>query len=193
MKRKNSRCLVLNADYSPLSIISWKRALVWSIKNEYDPSMGVEVIDFYKDDFIAGTNGKKFPVPAVVKTAKYFRIYNQQVNFSRKNIFIRDEYTCQYCGDKKENNDLTYDHVIPKSVWKHNNLSPTNWTNIVTACVQCNRRKGNRTPKQANMPLRNLPVVPVKSAKYLPLSTLLLKIRTDIPKEWSIYLPESYS
>lgn len=101
MKRKNSRCLVLNADYSPLSIITWKRALVWSTKHEYDPNIGVEVIDFYKDDFISGPNGKKFPIPAVVKTAKYFRIHNQQVSFSRKNIFIRDDYTCQYCGQKK--------------------------------------------------------------------------------------------
>ena len=193
MKRKNSKCLVLNADYSPLSIISWKRALVWSIKHEYDSTVGVEIIDFYKNDFIAGTNGKRLPVPAVAKTAKYFRIHNQQVNFSRKNIFIRDEHTCQYCGEKKDKNDLTYDHVIPKSVWKYNNLSPTNWTNIVTACVQCNRRKGNRTPKQANMPLQNLPIVPIKSTKYLPLTTLLLKIRSDIPKEWSVYLPESYS
>jgi 5-methylcytosine-specific restriction endonuclease McrA len=82
--------------------------------------------------------------------------------------------------------------VIPKSKWTNDLGTPTNWTNIVTACVSCNRKKGNRTPKQANMPLKNNPVVPVKNVKYLPLTHYLLKIRSDIPQEWTIYLPESY-
>lgn len=192
MRTENSKCLVLNADYSPLCVIGWKRALIWSLKNKEDPLAGVEIIDFYKNDFILGTNNRKFPIPAVVKTIQYFRLHNQKVNFSRKNIFIRDNYTCQYCNIKKDVNELTYDHVIPKSVWTNNLGTPTNWTNIVTACVNCNRKKGNRTPKQANMPLKNSPVAPVKNIKYLPLTHYLLKIRSDIPQEWTIYLPESY-
>jgi 5-methylcytosine-specific restriction endonuclease McrA len=114
------------------------------------------------------------------------------VNFSRKNLFIRDNYTCQYCFERKDINKLTYDHVIPKSRWIKNIGSPTCWTNIVTACVDCNRKKGNRTPKQANMPLKNLPIAPQKSNKYLPIAHWLLKIRSDIPTEWKSYLPESY-
>jgi 5-methylcytosine-specific restriction endonuclease McrA len=192
MKIEHSKCLVLNADYSPLGIINWQRALIWSIKHETDSTVGVEIIDFYKNDYIMGVHGKKHPIPAVVKTAKYFRLNNQRVNFSRKNIFIRDNHTCQYCGCKKENNQLTYDHVIPKSIWNRNIGSPTRWTNIVTACVDCNRRKANRTPKQANMVIKNLPVEPQKSNKYLPITHHLLKIRSDIPSEWSPYLPESY-
>jgi 5-methylcytosine-specific restriction endonuclease McrA len=192
MQPQNSRCLILNADYTPLGIISWKRALVWSYRHDENSHVGVEIIDFYKNDYICGANNKKIPIPAVVKTAKYFRLNHQNVNFSRKNLFIRDNYSCQYCGCEKEANQLTYDHVIPKSVWKNKIGSPTCWTNIVTACVECNRRKGNRTPKEANMPLRNLPIVPNKSAKYLPVRGLLLKIRSDIPDEWTVYLPESY-
>jgi hypothetical protein len=192
MRTENSKCLVLNADYSPLCVIGWKRALIWSLKHNDDPLTGVEVIDFYKNDFIIGTHNRKFPIPAVVKTIQYFRLHNQRVNFSRKNIFIRDNYTCQYCNLKKDINELTYDHVIPKSKWTNDLGTPTNWTNIVTACVGCNRKKGNRTPKQANMPLKNNPVVPVKNVKYLPLTHYLLKIRSDIPQEWTIYLPESY-
>jgi 5-methylcytosine-specific restriction endonuclease McrA len=192
MRTENSKCLVLNADYSPLCVIGWKRALIWSLKHSEDPLIGVEVIDFYKNDFITGTNNRKFPIPAVVKTVQYFRLHDQRVNFSRKNIFIRDNYTCQYCSIKKDINELTYDHVIPKSKWTNDLGTPTNWTNIVTACVSCNRKKGNRTPKQANMPLKNNPVVPVKNVKYLPLTHYLLKIRSDIPQEWTIYLPESY-
>jgi hypothetical protein len=190
MNHKHSKCLVLNADYSPLAVINWKRALVWSIKHDYNHSIGVEIIDFYKDDFIIGVN-KKYPIPAVAKSAKYFKQNRQSVNFCRKNIFLRDNHTCQYCGIKKDINYLTYDHVIPKSQWK-SNLSPTSWTNIVTACVDCNRKKGNRTPKMANMPLQNIPAMPQKSTKYLPITNYLCRIKHEIPSEWLSYLPDSY-
>ena len=192
MKAKNSKCLVLNADYSPLGIISWKRAIVWSAQYDQHSKMSIDIIDFYKDDWIVGTNNKKHPIPAVVKTNRYFKLHNQRVNFSRKNLFIRDAYTCQYCYQKKDTTNLTYDHVIPKSAWKGKTGSPTCWTNIVTACVECNKKKGNKTPTQANMKLLNLPYQPAKSFKYLPVVGLLINIRSDIPKEWEPYLPESY-
>lgn len=192
MKIENSRCLVLNADFSPLTIISWKKALIWSIKHIENNNVGIEIIDFYKNDCICGPNGKKFPVPAVAKTARYLRLNNKRVTFSRKNLFTRDDYTCQYCGYKKDMNFLTYDHVIPKSLWIDEYRSPTNWTNIVTACVDCNRKKGRKTPKQANMPLKTLPIEPSKSPKYLPITSFLLRIRDDVPSEWKIYLPKSY-
>lgn len=192
MKAKNSRCLVLNSDYTPLTIINWQRALVWAMKHDQNRNLGVEIIDFYKDDYIIGVN-KNYPIPAVVKTIRYFRLHNQKVNFSRKNLFIRDNFTCQYCGFKPEIKSLTYDHVIPKSLWKNKQGSPTTWTNIVTACINCNRKKGNKTPQQANMALKNFPTVPNKSVKYLPITTYLFSIRSDIPSEWKIYLPESYS
>lgn len=191
MKEKNSRCLVLNADYSPLGIIGWQKALVWSLKYQHRSSMSIDIIDFYKDDYIIGIN-KNYPIPAVVKTNRYFKLHNQSVNFSRKNLYIRDDYTCQYCCQKKDISKLTYDHVIPKSKWKSKNSSPTCWTNIVTACVECNRRKGNKTPNQANMVLKNLPYQPKKNFKYLPVVSLILSIRSDIPIEWKPYLPHSY-
>lgn len=192
MKVQNSRCLVLNADYTALTIVDWKRAITWSLDEENKNK--IDVIDFYKNDYIHGVNEKRIPIPAVIRTVKYYRLHNQRVNFSRKNIFLRDEYTCQYCGLKKEISKLTYDHVIPKSLWKYTySGSPTNWTNIVTACVDCNRSKGNRTPKQANMAMKNLPIAPTKSQKYLPVSHFLAKIRADIPDEWKLYLPESYT
>lgn len=194
MRTEHNKCLVLNFDYSPLCVISWKRALVWSIKEDHSLFCGVEIIDFYKNDFIVGTNGKKFPVPAVAKTLKYRKQKNTVVNFSRKNLFLRDNNTCQYCGKNLDNKYLTYDHVIPKSQWNYDqNGSPTNWTNIVTACLNCNSKKGNKTPKQANMPLINLPYKPLKSTKYLPLKTYLTKIKNEIPSEWLIYLPGSYT
>ena len=192
MNNKNSKCLVLNADYTPLTIIDWKKAFVWSIKYENNRNRGIDIIDFYKDDYIIGVNNKKYPIPAVAKTARYFRINDHKVKFSRKNLFIRDNYSCQYCCKQLDISQLTYDHVIPKSAWSQNIGSPTSWTNIVTACIDCNRKKRNRTPKQANMPLQNVPIIPQKNIRYLPVSHHLAKIRTEIPMEWSIYIPESY-
>ena len=191
MELNSSKCLLLNSDYSPLSLISWKRALIWSIKYEQNIKYGIEIIDFFKNDYIRGINDKKYPIPAVAKTKRFFKINNQTVTFCRKNIYIRDDYTCQYCNKKYDNRFLTYDHVIPKSKWVGKS-SPTSWTNIVTACTQCNRIKGNRTPKQANMPLRKLPSQPNKNPRYLPIADHLIKIKEQIPEEWKIYLPDSY-
>jgi len=193
MRNQNSKCLILNADYTPICVVDWRRALIWSIKYENNKNMGIEIIDFYKNDYIVGTNNKKFPLPAVAKLSRYKKLNSNSVNFSRKNIFIRDDFKCQYCSNKCDTKDLTYDHVIPKSQWDYSRLgTPTNWTNIVTSCLPCNRKKGNRTPKQANMPLINFPEKPNKNIKYLPLRTYLHKIRNDLPEEWSIYLPPSY-
>lgn len=191
MKAENTKCLVLNADYSPLTIISWQKAIQWSFKYEHNYKLGIEIIDFYKNDCIHGANNKKYAIPAVVKTYTYFRINNTSVKFSRKNLFIRDHYICQYCRKKFDINNLTYDHVIPKSAWLDQTRSPTNWTNIVTACISCNRKKGNKTPKQANMPLLTLPVMPQKNIKYLPIVSYLVKMK-ELPQEWILYLPESY-
>ena len=90
MNPQHNKCLVLNGDYTPLTIVNWKKALLWSIRHEHKKDAGAEVLDFYKDDYIVGTNNKKFSIPAVVKTRNFFKINKATVNFSRKNIFIRD-------------------------------------------------------------------------------------------------------
>lgn len=192
MKQENNRCLVLNADFTPLAIIGWRRAIIWSMKHDEDSNCGIQVIDFYKNDYIRCANNKKMPIPAVARAAVYRRIQGFGVNFSRKNLFIRDNMTCQYCGLIKGITELTYDHVIPKSQWDYNLGSPTNWTNIVTACIGCNRKKGNKTPTQSNMPLLSIPTKPNKSTKYLPLKSYLDRIKNEIPAEWQVYLPPSY-
>ena len=191
MQQNHKRCLLLNSDYSPLDIITWQKSVIWSMRFSASSKYSIEIIDFYQNDYIQGVD-KRHPIPAVAKTRRFFKINNQGVNFCRKNLFVRDNYTCQYCGKKFELNDLTYDHVIPKSKWRDNKGSPTCWTNIVTACTWCNRRKGDKTPKEANMPLKNLPTKPNKNPKYLPITSYLSKIKNDIPIEWNTYLPDSY-
>ena len=192
MKKEHNKCLVLNADYTPLYIISWRRALIWTVRHEHNNNIGVEIVDFFKNDYIQGTN-KKFPIPAVCKVVKFRKMNYIPVKFSRKNLFIRDNFTCQYCGQFKKVSDLTYDHVIPKSQWKNKNFgTPTNWTNITTACLICNRNKRDRTPKQANMSMINIPERPNKNTKYLPIASYLSSIKHEIPHEWMSYIPEAY-
>lgn len=184
MLSHHKKCLLLNADFSPLVVIGWKKAVTWL----YKESNNIEVISYYNNDYINGVGDKQYPIPAVLRTSIYYKLTSHKVNFSRKNVFIRDNFSCQYCGTNIAQAQLTYDHVIPKSLWDHNKGSPTNWTNIVTACVSCNNRKGNRTPDQANMRLINIPIVPRKHKKYLPVTTFLAKIKKDIPPEWSMYI-----
>jgi 5-methylcytosine-specific restriction endonuclease McrA len=180
----NHKCLVLNADYSPLNIISWKRAIALFLKKEYENNIDVEFIEFYSRP-ISMTN-KTIKLPAVIKTNKYYNIHQQFVKFSRKNLFLRDNYTCQYCGIRKEISELTYDHIIPKSQWNYSSGNPTHWLNITTACTKCNRKKANKNPQQAQMPLMNNPTIPRKTAKYLP--NISHGHSIVIPNEWLVYI-----
>jgi hypothetical protein len=138
------------------------------MKYENCPSYNIEIIDYHPNQFINGTNGRKFKIPAVAKTLSYFNIYDKNISFSRKNLFIRDNCTCQYCGNGFSPHQLTYDHVIPKCRFNDDRKTSTNWFNIVTACRKCNAQKGNRTPSEANMVLIKEPAAPKYSVQYLP-------------------------
>lgn len=186
MSKNHKNCLVLNADYSPLCIINWQRAMTWYIKYNDKKKSQIDIIEFYENENITGVN-KVYKLPAVIKLCKFFKFGHCRVNFSRKNVFIRDDYQCQYCGNYFNISELTYDHVIPKSAWLKDG-SPTIWTNIVTACVGCNRKKANKTPQEAKMNLLNYPKEPQKTIRYLPIVSYLSTIRSDIPKEWTLYV-----
>ena len=97
--------------------------------------------------------------------------------FGRKNLIQRDNYSCQYCGYKGDN--LSIDHVIPRS-----RGGEDKWENVTTACISCNIRKGNRTPKEANMPLKNKPHKPFNTLSFE--ATKL--IDSGRHKEWSKYV-----
>jgi hypothetical protein len=188
-KANNSKCLLLNADYTPLRIIAWQKAIVWSMKYENSPNYAIEIIEYHEDKYIQGTGDKKYPVPLVAKTVKFFNLYNRSLKFSRINLFIRDNYTCQYCGQKFTYNYLTYDHIIPKSRFYPDTSKATGWLNITTACMSCNRKKSNKTPEQANMKLLNPPIKPGYDYRYLPLTKELATIdRSNIHPEWLKYI-----
>ena len=165
-----ARTLVLSQSYEPVKIIPWQRALTLLFLNK------VEVIEEYDHDIKSVSFVIK--APAVVRLLQAFRRHRKPVKFSRVNIYGRDGYTCQYCGEQKRIAELTYDHVIPRSQG-----GKTVWTNIVTACEPCNWKKGGRTPDQAGMKLRKQPRQPSE------VPALVVEVsRTSVPDAWRDYL-----
>lgn len=146
--------LLLNATFEPLKVISWQRAMSLFVSGR------AEVIDTHDREVRAVTFS--FKLPSIVRLLRFVKVKNvHTIKFSRANIYIRDEYTCQYCRTVFDSEDLTFDHVVP--VAKGGRRS---WENIVTACVPCNRRKDDRTPEQAGMVLFRTPRRPSASARF---------------------------
>lgn len=179
------KCLLLNADHSPLRIISWQKAIIWDIRYSSNKNYGIEILSYYNDKSIKGINGREYKVPCVAKTIRFLNLYNKTISFSRTNIFIRDEYTCQYCGHRASGSQLTLDHIIPRSRISDNRYK-TDWLNIVVSCRKCNATKGNRTPKEAGMRTIKQPIHPYFSTKYLPMFRNL----STIHKDWEPYLKD---
>ena len=188
MSHSNHKCLLLNSDYSPLTIVDWKKSIIWSLRHESESDFNIEIIQYHNDSYILSGNGSKYKIPSIARSIKYFHIFNRTINFSRRNLFLRDNYTCQYCGNIFSINQLTYDHVIPKSRYKSNYKKCTNWNNIVTSCVRCNLKKGNKTPEGAGMKLITKPYEPKYSEKYLRWHQEAIKIYGDNTHDWTPFL-----
>lgn len=137
--------MVLNQSYEPLTVCSPKKAITLLFLEKAD------VVEFYDNKFIR-TVDKQYALPSVIKLARYVRFPFRMVEISRRNVLKRDANTCQYCGSR---NNLTVDHIIPRS-----RGGKDTWDNLVTACVSCNNKKGNRTPREASMRLRTEPSKP---------------------------------
>lgn len=175
---KHRKTLLLNSDYSPISIIPVRRAFILNEKGR------VEIVCPYEDDFIHSSSGQNYSVPAVVRLLEYIKKRRKRPLFNKKNIFIRDNMTCQYCGRFFAAHELTYDHVIPKCRYPRElHHTSTHWENIVTACIRCNNRKGDRTPEQAGMKLLKQPHKPSDMNIIIGLCPW-----EDKPAEWEPYL-----
>jgi 5-methylcytosine-specific restriction endonuclease McrA len=168
---RSARSLLLNATYEPMKIISWQKALVLWFQDK------VEIVEHH-NLFVRSVQAS-FQVPSVLKLKRYVRPRSLgAVRFCRENVYIRDNFTCQYCGHHLAPKLLTLDHVVPVS-----KAGPKSWTNVVTACRDCNQRKANRTPTTANMPLLNEPLAP----SWLPSRELDAKTG-QFPSVWLQYL-----
>lgn len=174
----NLRTLVLNADlqplsWAPLSVWSWQQAFVAVLQNR------VVQLKAY-DDVLVHSSRSEFEVPAVVALKRYRR--RKKVSFTRYHVFLRDEFTCQYCGKRFAANDLTFDHVLPRS-----RKGSSRWDNIVACCGPDNLRKANKTPREAGMKLLRQPFEPTPiqldaAARRLPWA------KTDLHQTWMDFL-----
>ena len=167
-----AQALVLNSSFEPLHIVSWQRAIQLLFQGK------VEVVE--ESDREVRTVRLTIKVPAVLRLLSYVPLTKKKqiVRFSRINVFLRDQYSCQYCGCKFPKHHLTLDHVIP--IVQGGQKS---WENIVTACKPCNQRKGGRTPTQASMKLIRRPKQPF----WLPATSFSFGISVT-PERWKIYL-----
>lgn len=166
----SARVLILNASFEPLHVCSVKRAI---------HLLMTEVASRVEDaNAVLRTPSSVVQVPSVVRLNRYVRRpFRQRVSFNRKNLFRRDDHTCQYCGER--GNDLTLDHVLPRS-----RGGKTTWENVVASCRRCNSRKRDRTPEEANMRLDR----PPKAPRFVFTSAYgLIK---DVDPAWRNYLPD---
>jgi len=161
--------LVLNATYEPLSIVSIKRAIVLLLKEKAELIEAAEAM-LHSERFT-------IPTPLVIRLVYYVKIPPlMSLPVTRRTVLARDHYTCQYCGLMPPRQQLTLDHVLPRS-----RGGKTVWENVVTACDKCNGRKGNRTPAEANMRLITEP----KRPRYLAIAALA---SVEVKQAWNKYM-----
>jgi len=163
--------LLLNSSYEPMKVVSWQKALVLWLQDK------VEVLEYHT--VVVRSVSARFQLPSIMRLKHYVRPRSYgAIRFCRENVYIRDNFTCQYCGHRFPNRHLTLDHVIPAS-----KAGPKSWTNVVAACRICNQRKANRTPQTANMPLMKEPHVP----SWLPTNEFEHSAG-PVPNSWLQYL-----
>ena len=163
----NTAVLVLNRNFQPIHVTSVKRAfslLYQGIARAVDDQY--RLYDFDNWASLAAANDSistvnfRIRIPRVLVLTAFEKMPKTRVRFSRLNIYARDQDVCQYCGRNLPRNELNLDHVIPRSQG-----GKTAWENVVCSCIECNLRKGGRTPEQAHMKLLR----PAERPKWTPL------------------------
>ena len=166
----SSPVLVLNLNYVPVNVCTARRAIVLVGKGK------AELLENHRGEVHTVT--AIFDVPSIIRLVYLVKRPYAPRKLSKKEIFLRDQYTCQYC--KKKTQDLTLDHVIPRK--QH---GPHTWENVVAACPRCNLRKAGRTPAEASMKLLRDPKAPQPNPyRMLQNYTLLDEWRPYVP--WSV-------
>jgi 5-methylcytosine-specific restriction endonuclease McrA len=159
--------LVLNATFEPINVCTVRRAVVLLLKEK------AEVVE--RAEFELHSTTTTMARPVVIRLVTYVRIPRDthRRKITRRAVFARDEWTCQYCGARS---NLTVDHVIPRSKG-----GSSTWDNIVASCAPCNRRKGDRLPRQVGMQLVRPP--------RTPSPTVFIHVASPtIPLAWQQYL-----
>jgi 5-methylcytosine-specific restriction endonuclease McrA len=160
--------LVLNASFEPINVCTVRRAIVLTLKEK------AEVLE--EAEWALHAERMSLQRPFVIRLTTYVRVPRDahRRKITRRAVFARDDWTCQYCGSRSS---LTVDHVIPRS---KGGLS--NWDNIVASCAPCNRRKADRTPVQSGMH-------PAQTPRQ-PHAEIFIRVSSPtIPPSWRAYLP----
>lgn len=162
------RVLVLNATYEPINVCSVRRAVVLVLKEK------AELLE--RGSWELHSEHSTLARPVVIRLVSYVNVPRDthRRKITRRAVFARDGWTCQYCGSRS---NLTVDHVIPRSKG-----GGSGWENIVASCAPCNRRKGDRLPKQAGMHPRRAPRTP-RAEVFIHVAS------PSIPAAWRQYLP----
>lgn len=145
----HAKTLILNSGYEPVSMVSWQRAICLVLSDR------AEVIVEY--DQVIHSVSRSFPMPSVIRLQEYVYSLRQHsfLRCSRRNVLLRDNFQCQYCGVRGRSAEMSIDHVEPKS-----RGGRMTWDNVVTACHDCNRRKGARSLRAVGMTLLRSPTRP---------------------------------
>ncbi len=162
--------LVLNASYEPINVCAARRALVLVLK-------GVASAEEVSASSVHSSR-RTMALPSVIRLLEYRRIPHQTRALSRKNILMRDRYTCQYCHKTLPSSEMTLDHVIPRS-----RAGESAWENLVACCHSCNNKKGCRTPEEAGMKLARVP-----RPFSLHTSRHLMRLLGKSDEQWRKYL-----
>ena len=181
--------LILNRNWQPVNVATVARALVllWNEAARVVDPESYQLFTWADWSRIVPRDGDAYiqavrlrlRVPEVIVLAEYDRLPSAAVSFSRRNVFKRDHWSCQYCGVQPGGPELTIDHVLPRSQG-----GTSTWDNCVLSCIDCNKRKADRTPQQAGMKLRKAPVRPTWKPLYAR--------HTMRIESWSKFVSESY-
>jgi len=184
------RVLVLNRTFFPLCVVSVKKALYQLFSEKAQILDGSWVgytleewssANYGRLDRAVRTTSKLFIAPDIIRLLEHDRIYNRGIHLTRQNVFLRDQHECVYCGSYE---NLTIDHVVPKSRAKALGLSDrevNSWTNWVTCCESCNRKKDDQTLEECGLVLRKKPRKP---------STLTFGLKKHWKESWNNYLKD---
>jgi 5-methylcytosine-specific restriction endonuclease McrA len=187
--------LVLNRNFYPVAVTSWQRALsllvvdrAWVVDDEYRTYGLQDWIDLSREmsEHPAGfvhTPNLSIAIPEVVALRLFDRVPVQQVPFTRRNIYFHYGYRCCYCGKQLPSDELNLDHVVPRS-----RGGGTDWSNIVTACIPCNLKKGAKLPQEAGMKLLIQPTKPKGRARI----NLALRLPVPVRRSWQRFIDTLY-
>jgi 5-methylcytosine-specific restriction endonuclease McrA len=163
----NEPVLVLNGNYAPINVCSTRRAMGLILVGKANLVMDGRGV--------VRTVSRTFPKPSIIRLHKVVKRPRPSVKLTKQEIFRRDQFKCQYCGNAAR--ELTVDHILPQHLG-----GESTWSNLVTACASCNHKKGGLTLAQAGMKLRKKPAQPPGSAVYL------FRKYLSIYQDWEPYI-----